>query len=195
MTDRAKRGRGAGLIQRVRSAVFTRVRGYPPIEVLVARGLQLGERVTITRGVVLDPAHCHLISIGDDVVFGPEVLVLAHDASTKVHLDYARIARVRIEARAFIGARSVVLPGVTIGEDAIVGAGSIVSRDVPAGAVAVGNPARPVGVTEEYIGRHREQLHVLPTYDRDGWTYRVRMDPGNPARMRADLAESDGYVH
>jgi maltose O-acetyltransferase len=154
----------------------------------------LGDGVTITRGVVLDPAHCHLIEIGDGAILGPEVLILAHDASTKTHLDYTRIARVRIGARAFIGARTVVLPGVTIGDDAIVGAGSVVSRDIAPGVVAVGAPARETMTTADYIARHRERLHVLPTYPRDGWTHRAGMTPGNPQRMAQALESSEGYV-
>ena len=164
--------------RQARAVVWAKTRGYPPIEALVLRGLVMGSNVTLTRDVVLDPAHCHLISIGDDSVLGPEVLVLAHDASTKIHLGYARIARVEIGARVFIGARSVVLPGVKIGNDAIIGAGSVVSRDVEAGMVAVGAPARAVMTTQEYIARHRDRLNVQPTYARDGWTYRAGMAPG-----------------
>lgn len=181
-------------LRRVRGLIWLRVRGYPQIDELVARGLILGKGVTITRGVVLDPAHCHLIEIGDGAVLGPEVLVLAHDASTKPHLGYSRVARVRIGARAFVGARTIVLPGVTIGADAIVGAGSVVTRDIASGTVAVGAPAREVMTTTDYIERHRERLHVLPTYPRDGWTYRVGMAPGNAQRMADELSATDGYV-
>ena len=181
-------------VRRLRDPIYQTVRGYPPIEVLVERGLVLGEKVTITRGVVLDPAHCHLIEVGDRATLGPEVLVLAHDASTKVHLGYARVARVRIGARAFVGARSVVLPGVTIGEDAIVGAGSVVSRDVAPGMVAVGAPAREIMTIDEYVGRHRARIDVLPTYPRRGWTRRWGLDVVNARRMAQDLANSDGYV-
>jgi maltose O-acetyltransferase len=181
--------------RRVRAVVWAKTRGYPAVEDLILRGLVMGSNVTLTRNVVLDPAHCHLISIGDDSILAPEVLVLAHDASTKIHLGYARIARVEIGARVFIGARCVVLPGVKIGDDAIIGAGSVVSRDVEAGMVAVGAPARAVMSTREYISRHRGRVHVQPTYPRDGWTYRAGMAPGNAQVMAADLAETDGYVH
>ena len=49
-----------------------------------------------------------------------------------------------LAANTWIGAGAIILPGVTVGRDSIVGAGSVVTRDVPAGAVAVGNPARVV---------------------------------------------------
>lgn len=182
------------LLRRIRAFVWRKVRGYPPLDALIARGLLVGQGVTLARGVFLDPAHCHLIEVGDDVTFGPEVMVLAHDASTKTHLDYTRIARVRIGARAFIGARTIVMPGVTIGEDAIIGAGSVVTRDVGAGMVAAGSPARELMTTAEYIERHRQRIGIDPTYGRDEWTYRHGMDQGHARRMAEDLAQTDGYV-
>ena len=187
-------GASSDWIRRAKSFLHLKVRGYPSIDQLRAKGLVLGDKVAITRGVVLDPAHCHLIEIGDRAALGPEVIVLAHDASTKIHLGYARVARVRIGARAFIGARSIILPGVTIGDDAIVGAGSVVTRDVAPGMVAVGSPAREVMSTEEYIKRHAGRLHTVPTYGRDGWTRRQGMTPANALQMADDLADTDGYV-
>jgi maltose O-acetyltransferase len=185
---------GRRRVRRMRGLLYEKIRGYPSVDELVRRGLVLGEHVTITRDVVLDPNHCHLIEIGDRVTLGPEVLVLAHDASTKAHIGYSRVARVRIGARAFIGARCVVLPGVTIGEDAIVGAGSVVSRDVGAGMVAVGSPAREVATTAEFVARHAERLTEAPVYGRRGWTRRMGMAPGNAQRMARELADTDGYV-
>jgi maltose O-acetyltransferase len=76
------------------------------------------------------------------VTFAPEVRVIAHDASTLNAVGHARIARVRIGSRVFVGARTIILPGVTIGDDVVIGAGSVVSRDIPSGVVAAGNPAR-----------------------------------------------------
>jgi maltose O-acetyltransferase len=182
------------LVRRLRNFAWERVRGYPTVDTLLERGLTLGENVTLTRGVVLDPTFCYLITVGDDTTFGPEVIVLAHDASTKVQIGYTRIARVRIGARVFVGARSVILPGVTIGDDAVIGAGSIVSRDVAAGVVALGAPAREVMRTEEYVARHRPRLNVAPTYPALGWTHDLSMAPGHATQMSYDLESTDGYV-
>ena len=66
-------------------------------------------------GYELDPSHCWLIEIGDNVTFGPHVQVLAHDASMHNVLGYTKIGRVRIGNNVFIGAGSIVLPNVQIG--------------------------------------------------------------------------------
>ena len=94
----------------------------------------------------------------------------------------------------FIGAGSIILPDTTIGDDAIVGAGSVVSGDIAAGAVAVGNPAREVGRTEDYIGRHRTGLDERPRFPWQGWTLTGGISEANKQRMRDALLDGEGYV-
>lgn len=74
--------------------------------------------------------------VEDDVFIGPGVVTL-NDKLKGGEMTYPRICR-----GAKIGGGSVILPGVVIGENAIVGAGSVVTRNVPAGQTVVGNPAR-----------------------------------------------------
>ncbi|HEY0188076.1 MAG TPA: sugar O-acetyltransferase [Cellulomonas sp.] len=92
--------------------------------------------------VMLDGAP---ITIGDDVLLGPKVGLYTSNHS----LDRAERVTGACEARpitigdgVWVGANVTILPGVTIGDGAVIGGGSVVTKDVPAGTVAVGNPAR-----------------------------------------------------
>ena len=85
------------------------------------------------------------VSIGDNTQIGPAVQILAadhpRDAATRASgLEFGR--SIRIGCNVWIGGGAIILPGVSIGDDALIGAGSVVTRDITAGAVAFGNPAR-----------------------------------------------------
>lgn len=85
------------------------------------------------------------IDIGDDVQIAPAVQLYTatHPLDPDVRRSGLESGRpIRIGNNVWIGGGAIVLPGVTIGDDAVIGAGSVVTRDVPAGAVVVGNPAR-----------------------------------------------------
>ena len=85
------------------------------------------------------------IDIGDDVQIAPAVQLYTatHPIDPAVRRSGLESGRpIRIGNNVWIGGGAIVLPGVTIGDDAVIGAGSVVTRDVPAGAVVVGNPAR-----------------------------------------------------
>lgn len=119
-------------------------------------GMQIGENVFIGRGTFLDPSHCFLIRIGSNVTMSSHVHVLAHDASTKHYLGYTKIGLTVIEDSVFIGAKSIILPGVTIGEGSVIGAGSVVSKNVPPNQVWAGNPARYIMSVDEYLQKFIE---------------------------------------
>ena len=122
------------------------------------------------------------------------VRIVAHDGSTKHWTGYIRIGRVDIGRRAYIGAHSLVLPGVTIGDGAIVGAGSVVRDDVPAGAIVLGNPAVQVATVEQFAGKHLARLSERPCYPRAGFSGYDHVTPENARRMRAELRDGCGYV-
>lgn len=71
----------------------------------------MGKNVHIQEGVILDPGHCWLIDIGDNVTIAPRVHILCHDASTKNGIGYTKIGVVKIENNVFIGANTTILPG------------------------------------------------------------------------------------
>lgn len=127
---------------------------------LQQKGLKLGSNVQFAEDIFLDAAHCFLISIGNNVTFAPGVKLIAHDASTKKYLGFTRIGLIRIHDNCFIGNSVIVLPGVSIGPDSIVGAGSVVTRDIPAGSVAVGNPARVVCSLSDYKDKRQKQAQA-----------------------------------
>ena len=93
------------------------------------------------------------IVIGDDCLIGPHTCIFAvnHPLDPEARkTGVARGAEVRIGNNVWFGGNCTVLPGVTIGDNAVIGAGSVVVSDIPANAVAVGNPARVVKlVTDE----------------------------------------------
>ncbi len=93
--------------------------------------------------VLLDVAK---ITIGSKTQIGPGVQILTADHPRKADLRAQMLESgrpVTIGANVWIGAGALILPGVMIGDDAIIGAGSVVTRPVPAGMTAVGSPARP----------------------------------------------------
>ena len=122
---------------------------------LIRRGLVLGRDVQINDGVFIDPSHCFLITIKDRTVLAPCVRLIAHDASMFRFIGITRIGRIIIESDCFLGDSTLVLPGVRIGPNSIVGAGSVVSKDIPPNSVAVGNPAKVICSLEEFLSKHK----------------------------------------
>jgi maltose O-acetyltransferase len=144
-------------------------------------------------GAKIDENLCWLISIGDDVTIAPNAYILAHDASTKIHLGYTRIGKVDIGDRVFIGAAAVVLPGVRIGSDVVIGAGSVVSRDIPDNVVAVGNPARVLGATDEWIEQKKNEMASAPCFGEE-YTVRQGVNDIMKAEMNNSMTDRIGYT-
>ena len=132
-----------------------------PTETLIKRGMRVGSGFNRQQGCFLDPTHCFLIEIGNNVTMSIRVTLMAHDASAKKLTGYTRIGRIKIGNDVFIGANTTVLPGVTIGDGAVIGAGSVVTQDIPAGAVAAGVPARVISTTDKLAQK------TLDTMDKD----------------------------
>jgi acetyltransferase-like isoleucine patch superfamily enzyme len=105
--------------------------------------LIIGDRAFINYGV--DIAATGLVAIGADCFIGTHVSIIDNDFHGLVDRHQTPASRpVIIGDNVWIGNRAIILPGVTIGEGAVVGAGSVVTRDVPARSVAAGNPARVI---------------------------------------------------
>jgi maltose O-acetyltransferase len=132
-----------GLLSERFAAVGERASIRPPFHCDYGYNITLGEGAFLNFGcVILDVAA---VSIGDRTTIGPHVQIYTADHPRdhdlrRTGVEFSR--PVRIGANVWIGGGAILLPGVTVGDDAIVGAGAVVTRDVPAGATAVGNPAR-----------------------------------------------------
>ena len=106
-----------------------------------------GARILIGSGTYLNRnteiVASHIVTLGRDCKIGRDVIIMDTDQHP-VPGVHGALSPVTIEDRVWIGARAIVLKGVTIGHDSIIGAGAIVTRDVPALSIAVGQPARVI---------------------------------------------------
>jgi UDP-2-acetamido-3-amino-2,3-dideoxy-glucuronate N-acetyltransferase len=117
-------------------------------------GVRVGDRVTIKCGVQLWDG----VTLEDDVFVGPNA-TFTNDPFPRSRRHPAQLARTLVRRGASIGANATILPGVTIGPEAMIGAGAVVTRDVPARAIVVGNPGYVTG----YAGSQKEgRPHEVP---------------------------------
>lgn len=171
-----------------------RLRGDHTTEKLISMGMVVGKNFKRLHGTILDPSHCWLIEIGDDVTLAPRVHILCHDASTKAFLGYTRIGRVTIGNKVFIGANSTVLPGVSIGNDVIIGANSVVTHNIPSNSVFVGNPARRLCSLEEYLEKEQKRMDTSPVFESEVVLGR-KLTVGEKQRQKDELSEGRiGFV-
>ncbi len=105
--------------------------------VFIENDVRIGDRVTIKNGVQIWDG----VRLEDDVFVGPNA-TFTNDRFPRSRVPMASIPETLVRRGASIGANATILPGITIGEEAMIGAGSVVTRDVPPGVVVTGNPAR-----------------------------------------------------
>ena len=173
--------------------ILYRLRGEYTTEKLIRMGMKVGKEFKRLNGVILDPSHCWLIEIGDNVTMAPRVHILCHDASTKQFLNYTKIGRVTIGDNVFIGAESVVLPGVTIGNNVVIGANSTVTHDIPDGTVVAGSPAKPICTIVEYWEKQKICMQDAPCYD-DSYTLRKNVSMELRQKQKQELTGKIGYI-
>lgn len=125
------------MITKIRSFLWRRITKIYPFFLRYFYNMNIGEGTKISSSAHLDKSiNPKGIFIGTNTLITREVMILAHDASRKVKLD------TKIGNNCFIGVRSIILPGVSIGDEVIIGAGSIVTKDIPSNTIAAGNPAK-----------------------------------------------------
>ena len=123
------------------------------------RGVQIGTGVFIGMEVMLESGYPQLVSIGNNVTISVRALFIAHFKGMKRQDRLGNKPMIRIEDNVFIGPNATILPGVTIGKEAVVTAGSVVSRSVPPRTMVQGNPARVVAkCSVPFIGSPYEEF-------------------------------------
>lgn len=156
----------------------------------------IGKKCSIlTSTAILNPEY---VRIGDNVRFSQCTLV-GHDGSIAmlnraydVKLD--RVGKIDIRDNVFVGWGAVIMPDVTIGPNAIVGAGSVVTRDVKPGTIVGGSPAREIGRVEDYVNKLKDKTAKLPWAElieaREG-PYDPQMEPELIRRRVAHFFNND----
>lgn len=158
------------LFEKVQDACYQIIEGgnkmaLSPVECYRNMGVKIGENVNI-YDTYIDNGHPYLCEIGNNVTLSL-CYILTHGASMHTETGYSKIGKVIIGNNVFVGFKSIILCNVHIGDDVIIVAGGVVTKDIPSNCVVAGNPARVIGRYDEYIKKHRENLkthHVSHTY-------------------------------
>ena len=133
------------ILRELFASVGVRPRIIPPFHCDYGSNIVMGDRFYMNYGgVILD---CNRVEIGDDVLCAPYVQIYTahHPTDPATRLTGAELASpIRIGNNVWIGGSAIICPGVTIGENTTIGAGSVVIKDIPANVIAVGNPCRVV---------------------------------------------------
>lgn len=151
------------LVKRVKYHVLS------PVSYAKAIGVHLGSGVQIT-GKQEWTSEPYLIYIGDNTTVSKDVQFLTHDGSTRVfrkqekYRKVLRFGSVHVGKNCFLGARSIIMPGVTIGDNSIIAAGAVVTKDVPPNEIWGGVPAKKINTLQSFA---EKCLVETPEYDRD----------------------------
>lgn len=137
---------------------------YTPAEVSSIPGASIGSTSMISRDAFLDTMGG--LTIGEDCIIAPGAVLLTHDSSARIALPEHKLPLLKpvsLGDRVFVGRNAMVLPGVTVANDVVIGAGSVVAADVPTQTVVAGNPARKICSLAEYGERIRKDEETCET--------------------------------
>lgn len=130
-------------------------------------GVRIGDNVSIISPVspVIFSSEPYLVSVGDNTTISFDVVFVTHDAATRVirnlpdgNRETVMYGTISVGNNCFIGCRTTILPNVKIGDNAIIGAGSLVNRDIPSNVIAAGNPCKVICTLDEYREKHKDEF-------------------------------------
>ena len=130
-------------------------------------GMKVGKNCSFVSPGPNFGSEPYLIEIGDNTTVSFDVAFVTHDAATRVLRNLADndkekqtviYGKIKVGKNCFIGCRSTILAGVEIGDNTIIGAGSVVNRDIPANSVAAGVPCKVICTLEEYKEKHKDEF-------------------------------------
>ena len=154
-----------GLLKKIKRAIYKKTVGrFNRIKYAKKIGVNFGENLHI-YGEISWGTEPWLITIGNNVHLTNGVSFINHDGGTLLFRDRVpdlEITKpITIGNNVYVGNNVMILPGVNIGNDVIIGAGAIVTRDIPDNSVAVGVPAKVIKTADEYFEKiQRESLHL-----------------------------------
>lgn len=128
----------ANRLKVLRTFLHRRIAGLRRTYLRSVWGMDIGSGARISLKARLDFTNPRGVHIGDNTIVTPSVQIFTHDFVRADHVDTF------IGSNCFIGAGSIILPGVRIGDHCIIAAGSVVTSDVPDRSIAAGNPARVI---------------------------------------------------
>ncbi len=130
-------------------------RNFKPVKYLKTQGAKVGNNVIIEGPISVTEGF--LLEIGDNCNLSSGVCFFTHDGSNTVleHLNYSKpgyrkYGKITLGNNVFVGARAIFLPGVTIGDNVVIGTGSVVTKSFPSNVVIAGNPAKIICTLEEF---------------------------------------------
>ena len=173
--------------------IVKRINGEVLTSTLVKRGMRVGNNFNRQQGSYIDPTHCFLIEIGNNVTFSIRVTVLGHDASTKKSTGYTKIGKVIIGDNVFVGANATILPNVKIGDNSIIGANSVVTKDIPANCVAAGNPVKIICSLEEFLNRNQEKMETAQKFGRE-YRFSKKITEEKKEEMKCAVKNGMAYI-
>ena len=132
---------------------------FDPVKYYRSIGVKIGKGTKIySKESDIFSSEPWVVSIGENCHITAGVKFITHDGGTLIldpeeGGDFVLVGDINVGNNVYFGLRSMIMPGITIGDNVIIGAGSIVTKDIPSNSIAVGIPARVISTKEKYISK------------------------------------------